>query len=437
MKVIIKIHLISLFVFLIYTSSYGQFFKPLLKDDVKSVKKNKSIAIWRIKIIDKTSYFNKLYQEESVKYDFKNTKEKSGITQNTNNYYLPIFEIFKRSESNYLGEPFSSPNSFRYPYAFKKSMWSWSEQDTASVLNELIVTIAKPGNYFMDRIRFLVSSESGEKTDYLGTHKTTTTNWYNIKAERKFTIEENCLVYLGRIEIVIENFEIDPIVTFHLNNDIKQFDINWFSKEMPLIYKEIEDEIEEEKLKMLYIDKYHNVGTYGYQPNRSWSNSKYTNYSFEQKGNQHIIKSNVETCPYCYVKLNYYKMPLNYNISFNSKWLQGVKTEGYGLILGKDYNNAYFFNGAGNGSAGVWLKRDGNFVKNPINWLNNSFHPENTDIENKHQIEIRGEKVKYYANGNLVGEFNMTINFEDWIIGFQVCNKQNIIFSNLIVEEVD
>ena len=42
-----------------------------------------------------------------------------------------------------------------------------------------------------------------------------------------------------------------------------------------------------------------------------------------------------------------------------------------------------------------------------------------------------------YANDRLISEFKMDIKIEDWILGFQVCGKQNITFSKLIVEEID
>ena len=61
----------------------------------------------------------------------------------------------------------------------------------------------------------------------------------------------------------------------------------------------------------------------------------------------------------------------------------------------------------------------------------------NTEKENEHLIKVRGEEVEYFVNDKLVGEFKIDIDTENWIVGFQVCNQQEVVFSNLIVEETE
>jgi hypothetical protein len=434
-----KVFIFILFSILSYSKSHGQFFKPLLKDDIKIIKKNKSIVIWRVKIIDKTNYFNNLHQKDSKKYDFKNKtqKDKQSVWFEFNSKYLPIFEIFKRKEENKLVFSDIKLNEFRHDYAYREPKWYWSEKENASVLDELIMTVAKPADYFMDRIQFT--------SEYEVSNSGISKKMYNIKSERKFTVKESALIYLGRIEIVIYNFNSDPKVLFVLNKEVQQQDIDTFAEKMPLLYNETKNKIESEKLKMLFIDRiYEEYGNFKSMPSwrRPWSEGVYENCSITHKwvwgdGYKHRIKSNIDRCPFCKVKLNYYNMPVNYNINFISKWDSGVIKNAYGLILGKDMNNYYGFGASGSGHSIVWHRKDGELVENPVNWTSNSIYVGDGKMTNRHKIEVRDNHVKYYANDRLISEFKMDIKIEDWILGFQVCGKQNITFSKLIVEEID
>jgi hypothetical protein len=426
-----KLFLLTVFFILLHFRLQAQFFNAVWHDDVKIVEKNKSIAIWRIIIIDKTNYFSNTHQEDIKNKDYKNLIEKKTKynIESTNKNYFPYFEILKRTNDNKLIEPTVNPNNFRYRYAYKEPRWSWSEKDSASVLDELIITTARPGNYYMDRIKFFISSDS--YTAY--SQYVRVTNWYNIKAERQFAIEKNKFAYLGRIEIIIENFDDDPKVTFYLDEKAKQNDMDLLAERMPLLNKAIKGKVMDTKMKMLYIDKTYNIGE-AFRSNRPWIYETYTNCSFEYYQGKHTIKSFTESCPYDFVKLNYYNIPVNYNISFTSKWKEGVTTERYGLILGENIENLYFFNATGQGTVGVWYKNNGENVVNFIGPKNNMV---NVCKENMYIIKVRGNHVEYYANDNLVGEFDIGIDTPDWKIGFQICDKQNIVFSNLVVEEVD
>ena len=153
-----KYKLITIFLFLSCSIVQGQTFNALLQDNIEVVKGNQAVVIWRIKVIDKTNYFRERYEKYSEINDYKNDEElekkKKYNIEYINKMYFPYFEILKRKE-NYMLEDFTiNPNNFRYMYAYKTPMWEFSEKDSASVLDELIITSAKPGDYFMDRIKF-------------------------------------------------------------------------------------------------------------------------------------------------------------------------------------------------------------------------------------------------------------------------------------------
>ena len=146
---------------------------------------------------------------------------------------------------------------------------------------------------------------------------------------------------------------------------------------------------------------------------------------------QYIMEPKTDTCIWSTVKLPP-NLPPNYNIEAVSIWKSGVNDSEYGLLLGSDISNFYFFGLAGNAWALIRELKDNKFQPDPMGWkANAAINSGDRFAANRQRVEVRGDKFFYYVNDMVAGAAMNTANAANQIVGFRVCKQEKVAFEQI------
>ncbi|MEW6419252.1 MAG: hypothetical protein AB1480_14250 [Nitrospirota bacterium] len=155
----------------------------------------------------------------------------------------------------------------------------------------------------------------------------------------------------------------------------------------------------------------------------------------ENNNNVYVIESKDDKCHRSSTRPDF-SMPVNFDVEIESTWQTGVHNYPYGLELGSDVNNFYFFGVSGDGYPIVWLYINNEYQKPTlIDWMTNTAFKGDGKTTNRHKVEVRGDILKYYVNDKYIGTISNRLNMKNIVVGVSVCDRQKVAFDNLKIIE--
>ncbi len=127
-----------------------------------------------------------------------------------------------------------------------------------------------------------------------------------------------------------------------------------------------------------------------------------------------------------------FNLPVNFEITWESRIVNGDTEKTFGLMIGENPENCFFFYLNGTGTSGIaWL------VENK--WQNNpAVHT--TDVNKndifttrKHRLTGTEKNIKYYIDEILIGETGAPVNTGKTILALFVSGKSMVEFDNLFI----
>jgi hypothetical protein len=125
-------------------------------------------------------------------------------------------------------------------------------------------------------------------------------------------------------------------------------------------------------------------------------------------------------------------LPGNYDVQIKTTWKSGKDDRPYGLCIGTEASTRLNFSVSGNGWTTVFGHRDNNLIEpDPIPWESDTSNVGNGSTSNIIKVEVRGNQMTFYVNGNMIGTVNSHIPAGQHRIGVFVDSPQKIAFDDL------
>ena len=162
--------------------------------------------------------------------------------------------------------------------------------------------------------------------------------------------------------------------------------------------------------------------------------------NLDKKGRSYIIQRFIEDESYHYIMCKRAHDLTNsdsFTIEWQSKWVDGVNHLPYGLLLGPDPQNAYYFAVSGNEKSAAFLKKMDVWSKPPCDWKSGTSKAGNGHTINRHKVEFSNNRITYSVNDKSVSAFDNSLKFDSFVIGLFVAGKESIIFDNIIIEQME
>lgn len=388
---------------------------PLKTGKLPSESSENPILVFQVEVIDHTGIL---------------AEERYSFLPKVNFQKIDEYEIAENIEISSANKPNFWSGTLKEP--------AWNTEGDVSVFRENFYTSSKPGEYYIRDINIYLGSTSSS-----GYGQTTTISYTQFfYPEIGFEMERNNLYVLGTIKLEI--FKIDgehfSNYTFtsniYLDNSLENIDVltEDFFKEFPNA-----------------PDKYHNIMTTvspyrfilfdfnlngsGYPSNSSdWNSYQGDVVDYIFYGDKYVLKKKVDNNTYNYMQCNRtFELSDDFEITWESQLINGDTEELYGLMIGDDPENCYFFYLNGSGTSG-------------ISWLVNNEWRENpalltTEIDNKsdiyslrkHRLIGTGETIEYYIDEELIGRTEEGLNNGPQMMAFFVSGISMVEMDNLFI----
>ncbi len=135
----------------------------------------------------------------------------------------------------------------------------------------------------------------------------------------------------------------------------------------------------------------------------------------------------------------------NFDIELVSVWKSGVNDYPYGLVIGSDENNLYYFYTTGNGCAIAFEILEGKTFM-ITDWQCNTSVKGNGTTANRQTIEVRDQRLSYYVNSEYIGTVLSITNLNKltlsssrmkfMVVGVIVTGKQKVAFDQLKISNL-
>lgn len=355
---------------------------------------------------------------------------------NQNSYpYFPIVH-FKKLDRYSVTEKIDLPSSIKTNFwTGKTEKPGWEKEKDYYVFKENYFTTAKQGEYMIDNISIFLGA-----TSYRGYNSTTTTYYTQyFYPEFGFNLDNNSLNFLGTIKLEI--FKIDgefPNYVFssynlfldNNQNNIKHL-MGKFTETYPGAFEKYNNQGSIVSPHFVYLQDFTQKGYSG--RSRDWNDFESETVDYFVYNDKYVLKKKIKDDNYNYMTCNRtFNLPVNFEITWESRLVNGDTEETYGLMIGENPENCFFFYLNGTGTSGIaWL------VENE--WQNNpAVHTADIDendifITKKHRLAGTEENIKYYIDEILIGETGAPVNTEETMLAFFISGKSMAEFDNLFI----
>ena len=126
--------------------------------------------------------------------------------------------------------------------------------------------------------------------------------------------------------------------------------------------------------------------------------------------------------------------------SWDLTWRSSLKDAGsdsslpYGVFIGSDTGNAYYFCATGDGQTGAGVSSNRKFGRPPIGWEKNAVLSV-SNSPNLFRVAKRGHRYAIYVNDKESGSFDGTLDSVVWRVGLFISDHQKVAFTNLSIVE--
>lgn len=406
---------ILIFLVLISSCSINKSMLKLNTDSINIKEGYSSIVLWRIRIKDRISIKN---DPDIFIYQLK--KSDNGATD---------AEIVRLNYNIWNGGESSGEGSYR-PY-YKKV--NYVEKDGVWYSDYLVMTEAKPKEYYFSKLYFLIGISSSTTTTIGGTITSTTTTFLEPPINKAIFISPNRLVYLGVFDMELnskENNNYNYTLNISQGQDNFKEDIKSFQNLYPTLYEQFKDNMEFANWYPSLIEEFYtNANGWLQGEGKDYSANMYLGYYWIENKDDNNCRLQTINAPI--------DMKKDYDIELKSELKKKEMSSGdndkYGLMFGEDIKNSYQFGIAEDGESVIWQYVDGKYVAIPDKWKTGTAIINKRGDKNNQKIEIRGNKFKYYINGQYLGEIKNEIAIADWKVGVVVCGRQKVAFDRLTI----
>ena len=370
-----------------------------------------------------------VFQVEVIDHTGILAKERSCFLPKVNFQKIDEYEIAENIEISSVNK-----NDF---WSGKLKEPGWKTEGDASVFRENFYTSSKPGEYYIKDINIFLGSTSSS-----GYNQTTTTSYTQFfYPEIGFEMESNNLYVLGtiRLEIIKIDGESFPNYTFTSNTSLDNNIENIFAltetflQEYPNASDRYDNGITTASAYPFIMFDF-SLNDYGYSSNSSdWNSYESDVIDYLYYGNKYVLKKKVDNNTYNYMQCNRtFDLSDSFEITWESQLING-DTEGlYGLMIGDDPENCYFFYLNGSGTTG-------------ISWLVNNEWRENPayitgEIDNSEIFSLRrnrligtGTTIEYYIDEVLIGRTETSLNDGPQMMAFFISGTSMVEMDNLFI----
>ena len=157
-----------------------------------------------------------------------------------------------------------------------------------------------------------------------------------------------------------------------------------------------------------------------------------TVWSSKLAGGRYVMDSKSEACAFDTIVVPEL-LPESFDLTWTSRWESGIKTHGYGVLLGAARTDFYQFVASGNGQSVVWSWIADKAGPPMMEWRAESARVGDGNAVNEHRVEVRGKYVSYFTNGKLLTRFASTLDLRAGLLGVRVCGTERASFGPIVI----
>lgn len=359
-----------------------------------------SVAFWNIQLIDLT-----------------------GTMATDSRYCTPGMRLRERGVDNY-GSVIRAE-----PVAGTGDKPVWKKEDGFTVYDALMSVSMEEGDFVMEWI-----------TVYPGYDRSGNTS-LAIPVERRFLMKAGQLVNIGTIQVIFsEKFGNSYQYTVNYTRELVEPISNRFLKSFPGLCSSYDGDIGTGAAYYILEENFYSGSNPFPDDAHNQNVHMYRIFSETDKDWINIIERSSDDGSYDFITLSE-ASPLNASMSFSASWeglwYNGDESQPYGLLLGRDSNNALYFGGSGNRQAAVFRMSGGQWDENLLDWTVLPPGPDTGEgpVKSLYLVEVDRRNVRYSVDGTVVAEFPLGMKFDSLFLGFYVSGKQSAGFNNLLIEE--
>ncbi len=388
---------------------------PLKTGKLPSEGSEDSILVFQVEVIDPT-----------------------GILARDEYYFLPKISFHKIDEYEIIED-------IEIASAIKTDFWSgklkdpgWNMEGDISVFRENFYTSSKPGEYYIKDINIYLGSTTS--SSYAQTVTTTYTQFFY--PEIGFEMESNFLYVLGtiKLEIIKIDGEFFPNYTFNsntsLDNNIENITVltEEFIREYPNALDKYDNRITAASAYSFILFDF-NLNGYGYSSNSTdWNSYESDVVDYLYYGNKYVLKKKVDNNTYNYMQCNRtFDLSDDFEITWESQLSNGDTEELYGLMIGDDPENCYFFFLNGSGTSGISWLVNGEWRENPALLTKEIDNKSDIFSLRRNRLIGTGETIEYYIDEELIGRTGNGLNTGPQMMAFFISGASMIEMDNLFI----
>ena len=369
----------------------------------KIIPSTRAVVFWKVRIADRTRTFAH------------------------GNKAIPVLSIKRLDVDNYgsCRSVSARPRPNEHP-----TESGWVKAEDADRFDQLMAISLDPGRYHMRSLYFKLDQD----TINLAIRR------LHIPMNRVFRTKPGKLYYLGSLNIVIDsrtNGVFHYSFAFDADNR-RQADIKNFTASFPDLSNHFGNTpVINSPLAYYNYDFSYDIAAF---PEFIRTDAVLAEINLDKKGRSYIIQRFIEDESYHYIMCKRAHDLTNsdsFTIEWQSKWVDGANHLPYGLLLGPDPQNAYYFAVSGNEKSAAFLKKKDVWSKPPCDWKSGTSKAGNGHTINRHKVEFSNNRIAYSVNDKSVSAFDNSLKFDSFVIGLFVAGKESIIFDNIIIEQME
>lgn len=377
--------------------------RELRKDN--TIPPTRSVVFWKVRITDRTRTLAHGRKERIPRLYFK-----------------------RLDVDNYGSSRDVSPCPVKNDPSGQATENGWMKTNDSDRFDGLMAISLDPGRYHM-RTLFFPIDHGAARSDMPR---------LSIPVNRLIKIMPDKLYYLGSFNVVVERIANgECLYSFAIDSDdSRQADMENFTSNFPDLSKSFGDKpVLNRPLAYYSYDFSYDIKIF---PDFIRTNEVLAEINLDKKGRSYIIQRFSEDEGYHYVtgkRAHNLSSGDSFTIEWESKWVEGVNHLPYGLLLGTNPQNAYYFAVSGNEKSAVFLKRNDIWLNRPCDWKNGTAKAGDGVTSNHHKVEFSGNRITYSVNDKNIAEFDNSLAFDSFVVGLFVAGKESIVFDDIIIEQ--
>jgi hypothetical protein len=287
---------------------------------------------------------------------------------------------------------------------------------------QMMAVSLDPGRYQIKSIRFRIDSHTR----------------FSLPVNRLLRAMSGKLYYIGSFNIIVHNKSNGELsYTFDIDYDTKkQEDMDRFVSLFPKLSNGPGNKPILNRLSAYHVyDFSYDITAF---PEFIRTDEVLAEINIEKNGRSYIIQrftDNEDTTFITNKRIHPLSNKDSFTLEWESKWVDGVNHLPYGLLLGSDPVNAYYFSASGNRKSAVFLKKNNRWLTNPCNWKETVEQRDPGSDSDNYKVVFSNNRIVYSVNKRKIAEFNNELQFKSFMIGLFVSGKESIIFDSIIIEQ--